>query len=42
MKKATYDAYAKFLESLVYSIDHVDWKGERAAKMTKLLLSLDN
>ena len=42
MKKATYDAYAKFLERLIYSIDQVDWKGERAAKMTKLLLSLDN
>lgn len=42
MKKATYDAYDKFLERLIYSIDHVDWKEERAAKMTKLLLSLDN
>lgn len=42
MKKATYDVYAKFLERLIYSIDHVDWKEERAAKMTKLLLSLDN
>ena len=42
MKKATYDAYAKFLDRLIYSIDQVDWKGERAAKMTKHLLSLDN
>ncbi len=41
MKESVYREYTKFLDSLIYSIDHIDWRSERSLKMMMLLASLD-
>ena len=33
--------YANFLRKLLYSIDHIDWRVNRSAQMTKLLCHLE-
>ena len=33
--------YANFLRRLLYSIDHIDWRVNRSAQMTKLLCHLE-
>lgn len=40
-KESVYREYTKFLDSLIYSIDHIDWRSERSLKMMMLLASLD-
>jgi len=41
VKESVYREYTKFLDSLIYSIDHIDWRSERSLKMMMLLASLD-
>ena len=33
--------YANFLRKFLYSIDHIDWRVNRSAQMTKLLCHLE-
>lgn len=33
--------YANFLRKFLYSIDHIDWRVNRSAQMTKLLCYLE-
>ena len=33
--------YANFLRKLLYSIDHIDWRVNRSAQITKLLCHLE-
>ena len=33
--------YANFLRRLLYAIDHIDWRVNRSAQMTKLLCHLE-
>lgn len=40
-RKLIREEYANFLRKLLYSIDHIDWKGNRSAQMTKLLCHLE-
>ena len=40
-RKLVREEYANFLRRLMYSIDHIDWRGDRTAQMTKLLCHLE-
>jgi hypothetical protein len=40
-RKLVREEYANFLRKLMYSIDHIDWRGDRTAQMTKLLCHLE-
>lgn len=40
-RKLVRQEYANFLRKLLYSIDHIDWRVNRSAQMTKLLCHLE-
>ena len=40
-RKLVRQEYANFLRRLLYAIDHIDWRVNRAAQMTKLLCHLE-
>lgn len=40
-RKLVRQEYANFLRKLIFSIDHIDWRVNRSAQMTKLLCHLE-
>lgn len=40
-RKLVRQEYANFLRRLLYAIDHIDWRVNRSAQMTKLLCHLE-
>ena len=40
-RKHVRQEYANFLRRLLYAIDHIDWRVNRSAQMTKLLCHLE-
>ena len=40
-RKLVRQEYANFLRRLLYAIDHIDWRVNRSAQMTKLLCRLE-
>jgi hypothetical protein len=40
-RKLVREEYANFLRKLLYSIDHIDWSGNRPAQMAILLCHLE-
>ena len=40
-RKLVRHEYANFLRRLLYAIDHIDWRVNRSAQMTKLLCHLE-